>query len=92
MFVLLDLIGSRDTQFQALKKDTQLPYNRLVRIEQELRRMQALRGGSKAIFQDKRNYWSGIQDDHLPFERRGQYSALPVCLSMCLSSLFLSQK
>lgn len=70
-FVLLDLIGAKNPKFVSLKQETQLWYNRFVRIEKQLVRQGKLRGYSAPIFQDKKNYFARVEDDHLPFEQRG---------------------
>lgn len=70
MFVLLDLIGTTDTQFISLKRSTQKAYDRLIRIENVLRRQGAIEGPT--IFSSRSNYFNGVQDDHLPFEQRSE--------------------
>ncbi|XP_023345356.1 glutaminyl-peptide cyclotransferase isoform X3 [Eurytemora carolleeae] len=67
MFVLLDLIGTADTQFTKLEQSTGDWYDRLVSIEQNLRNNRLINGNT--IFRDQ-SVNAGIEDDHIPFKRR----------------------
>lgn len=67
IFVLLDLIGTSDTQFSQLERSTGGWYNRLVDIESSLRSMGFLSGSQ--LFQ-KGFIPAGIEDDHIPFKKR----------------------
>jgi len=69
IFVLLDLIGAGDMSFMKLESSTGDWYDRLVGIERRLRG-RGLVGGS-TIFKDAQRIPSGIEDDHIPFKRRG---------------------
>jgi len=69
IFVLLDLIGAGDMSFMKLESSTGDWYDRLVGIERRLRG-RGLVGGS-TIFKDAQRIPSGIEDDHIPFKRKG---------------------
>lgn len=69
IFVLLDLIGARGMQFSKLERDTSDWYDRLVRIERNLKQTGSVRE-NKDIFKDE-FLRAGIEDDHIPFKRRG---------------------
>lgn len=68
IFVLLDLIGTPDTQFFMLERSTEDWYNRMVDIEGSLRSINALKTSAKLF--NKRFIAAGISDDHLPFKSR----------------------
>merc|ERR1711909_268694 len=73
IFVLLDLIGHPDTSFTKyiFKPSTGDWYDRLVTIERNLRLALGLGSMSgKTIFNDSSTN-SQIEDDHIPFLRRG---------------------
>ena len=70
IFVLLDLIGTSDTSFMKLMKSTSNWYDRLVAIESDLRRS-TNRVSGKMIFMDESQIPSTIEDDHIPFQKRG---------------------
>jgi len=70
IFVLLDLIGAGDMSFMKLESSTGDWYDRLVAIERNLRRSTRSVSG-KTIFKDAARIPSGIEDDHIPFKRRG---------------------
>jgi len=67
VFVLLDLIGAANPKFSKLETSTGGWYDRLVRIERRLRKLNLIEG--PIIFQD-RAIRAGIEDDHIPFKRR----------------------
>jgi len=72
VMVLLDLIGAKNPTFMSTQKKTQQHYNRMFRIEQELRRGRSLSDHAHGgIFQPQSNYKAGIEDDHIPFLERG---------------------
>lgn len=71
LFVLLDLIGTSDVQFVSLKRNTQKWYNRLVRIEKQLKNGNALVQYTRPIFKDQSNFFASVEDDHVAFEKRG---------------------
>ena len=68
IFVLLDLLGSRDMQISQQESSTARWYDRLVSIEATLKRNNIIKGPT--TFKNKRAN-SGIEDDHIPFKRRG---------------------
>lgn len=67
LFVLLDLIGTSETQFSKLETASGDWYDRLVSIESSLRNIKLING--RTIFQD-RFINAGIEDDHIPFKQR----------------------
>jgi len=67
IFLLLDLIGTRETQFSKLESSTGDWYDRLVSIERSLRNLNLVTGNT--IF-NSRFLNAGIEDDHIPFKRR----------------------
>lgn len=67
IFVLLDLIGTTDTQFFKLESSTGDWYDRLVSIEDSLRRSNIVFGNRIC---NARAISAGIEDDHIPFKRR----------------------
>lgn len=68
IFVLLDLIGARGMQFSKLERSTGDWYDRLVAIERNLRGTNVISGNT--LFKDE-FLPAGIEDDHIPFKRRG---------------------
>lgn len=68
IFVLLDLIGARGMEFSKLERSTGDWYDRLVAIERNLRRTNVINGNT--LFKDE-FLPAGIEDDHIPFKRRG---------------------
>jgi glutaminyl-peptide cyclotransferase len=70
VMVLLDLIGAKDPQFTSTQRKTQLHFNRMARIEADLRKTNSL-NGRKSIFQSRTNYFASVEDDHIPFLERG---------------------
>ncbi|KAL8610923.1 hypothetical protein ACOMHN_042541 [Nucella lapillus] len=69
--ILLDLIGTSDTQFVKLFQSTSSLYSYLVRTEKQLRSENLLtKGHTATIFKDVYRF-SGIEDDHIPFLRKG---------------------
>lgn len=69
VFILLDLIGTVDTQFASLKPNTARVYKQFVDIEAYLRRSGHAQS-PKPLF-TRRIIEAAIEDDHLPFEARG---------------------
>lgn len=67
IFVLLDLIGTTDTQFSQLERSTGGWYDRLVQIESSLRTLGQVTGAQ--LFQSG-FLGAGIEDDHIPFKNR----------------------
>lgn len=70
VMVLLDLIGASNPTFMSTQKKTQQHFNRMSRIETDLRRSNSLSGDHR-IFQQQAQYRAGIEDDHIPFLERG---------------------
>merc|ERR1712123_36884 len=68
LFVLLDLLGSGDMQISKEERFTGRWFDRLVRVENNLKRNNLISG--RNIFQNKAGK-GGIEDDHIPFKRRG---------------------
>ena len=70
VMVLLDLIGAQNPKFLSTQPSTQKLFNRMARIEQELRRSGSIQGRGQ-IFQDGKHYGANVEDDHIPFLERG---------------------
>ncbi|XP_035824804.1 glutaminyl-peptide cyclotransferase [Aplysia californica] len=69
--VLLDLIGTTDTQFTSQFSSTSDLFAQLIKTEKHLRSNGFLTGKhSGPIFSDRQG-WGGIEDDHKPFLERG---------------------
>ncbi|KAI5295943.1 hypothetical protein KEM52_006356 [Ascosphaera acerosa] len=84
LFVLLDLLGTKDPRIPNYFPTTRWAYDRLGLLESRLRsvgqyksaadRAQKTKKPSKKrqwFPKDLNIYWGGIEDDHLPFLRRG---------------------
>nr|QBF51279.1 glutaminyl-peptide cyclotransferase [Scylla paramamosain] len=71
LFVLLDLLGTADVKFFNYFEETSPWYMRLVSYERRLREMQLLHARKNYIFQNRDLFHAGIQDDHIPFLKRG---------------------
>ncbi|MPC28359.1 Glutaminyl-peptide cyclotransferase [Portunus trituberculatus] len=71
LFVLLDLLGTADVRFFNYFEETSPWYMRLVSYERRLREMQLLHARKNYIFQNRDLFNAGIQDDHIPFLKRG---------------------
>merc|ERR1711915_713347 len=69
LFILLDLLGSWDMSIKQEERLTGRWYNRLLIIENSLRRNKLLHE-SESIFQRSMGS-GGIADDHIPFKHRG---------------------
>ena len=67
LFVLLDLLGADNMQIWNLEKSGSRWYDRLVSIETNLIIAGVL---SEAIFTNRQGH-DGIEDDHVPFKKRG---------------------
>jgi glutaminyl-peptide cyclotransferase len=84
MFVLLDLIGAKNPTFLALQSSTLSWFERLVAIEGNLYNARALsKGRQQPMFIDpdrQKHLNAGVEDDHIPFERRG----VPILHLICL--------
>lgn len=72
LFVLLDLLGTADVKFFNYFEETSPWYMRLVSYERRLREMQLLHARKNYIFQNTDLFHAGIQDDHIPFLKRGE--------------------
>jgi len=78
LFVLLDLLGSKEPYIQSYYPTTHWAYQGLGALEQRLRSLKLLKAGSGRpwfIDSSKDSHqiqpFGGIQDDHLPFLARG---------------------
>ncbi|KAJ8044688.1 Glutaminyl-peptide cyclotransferase [Holothuria leucospilota] len=71
MFILLDLIGTPDPVFRNMFSATSSWFIHLAGIETRLREMGAIRARSYPYFRTVQAYGGGIEDDHIPFLRRG---------------------
>lgn len=83
MLVLLDLLGLPDPQFYSLFRDTEPWYARFVDIEQRLAQLDLIErdshsgvvpqsaAGAAAAYFSPQSYNALIEDDHVPFMRRG---------------------
>ncbi|XP_056629650.1 glutaminyl-peptide cyclotransferase-like [Diorhabda sublineata] len=69
IFVLLDLIGHKETQFLSTFTDTESWYLRLADIEDRLKNLRLLGYPRKTYFRKRRAQYE-IEDDHIPFLRR----------------------
>lgn len=69
LFVLLDLIGHKETQFISIFTDTENWYLRLADIEGKLENMRLFGYPRKRYFRKRRGGYN-IEDDHIPFLRR----------------------
>ena len=71
LFILLDLLGTKTSNFYNYFKDTKDWYSRLMSFEQRLLGMNLLKRTS-VMFQNRNYYNGGIEDDHIPFLKRGK--------------------
>lgn len=71
VLVLLDLIGSGRHQFVSYFQDTATLFEHLAEIESLLRSRHVLPSRLQSFFSTRRTYGGGIEDDHLPFRKRG---------------------
>lgn len=79
MLVLLDLLGSPDPNFYSINPETLFWYLRLEKTETDLGNMNLLKSYSHAgvtadtsnKFFQQRSIQAGIEDDHVPFQKRG---------------------
>ncbi|KAK8729481.1 hypothetical protein OTU49_008493, partial [Cherax quadricarinatus] len=69
LFVLLDLLGTKDVQFSSYYRNTDRWYARLVSYERRLSDLQLLHQ-RPFMFNQGGYYGAGIADDHLPFLER----------------------
>ncbi|BFZ11942.1 hypothetical protein BsWGS_14981 [Bradybaena similaris] len=70
-FILLDLIGTRDTVIPQQFQNTAELYDNLVKAEQLLRSKGYLTGKHPGPIFNGQKGWGGIEDDHVPFLKRG---------------------
>ncbi|KAL5007918.1 hypothetical protein ScPMuIL_013499 [Solemya velum] len=73
LFVLLDLIGTRDIHFCNLDMRSQKYFEELVKIEKNLKKQKLLNSMGTSVnsrlFDDLPCPWvGGVQDDHIPFD------------------------
>lgn len=66
LFILLDLIGARDSSFVSFFSQTRKHYSHLRQLESK--HSPLLRGSS--IFKNQHLPFAGVQDDHIPFKSR----------------------
>lgn len=74
LFVLLDLLGARKPAFYSYFPDTDVYYARMLTIEQELNNaglMSSSSNGKTTAFFKNRRSFGMIEDDHIPFMRKG---------------------
>ncbi|KAK4313004.1 hypothetical protein Pmani_015615 [Petrolisthes manimaculis] len=69
LFVLLDLLGTRDVSFYSFFPNTQQWYARMLSFERRLGELQLLNSRPN-MFIDEALHKTGIQDDHIPFLKR----------------------
>jgi hypothetical protein len=83
LFVLLDLLGSKDTMIRSYFPTTHWAYQSMGNIESRLRDLKLFKSSSQEQQQPQKWFvdtaksehdlqrWGGIQDDHIPFLHRG---------------------
>jgi len=78
LFVLLDLLGSKDPAVQSYYQTTHWAYQNIATIEQRLRDLKQFKSADSQRWfidssKDDHNLktYGGIQDDHIPFLQRG---------------------
>lgn len=71
MLVLLDLLGTADAKLYSFFSETSHWHNALVQTEQQLKRSRAWSGSTRQSIFQSRQQNGGIEDDHIPFLRRG---------------------
>ncbi|KAI4457263.1 glutaminyl-peptide cyclotransferase [Holotrichia oblita] len=69
MLILLDLIGAANPRFFSYFRDTDRWYLKLIDAERRLKKHGLIKSSS-TYFVD-RQWYSGVEDDHLPFLERG---------------------
>lgn len=77
ILVLLDLLGAPDPTFYNYFKNTEKWYSLLVSIEKKLAQLRKLEsytyGKPEQRYFQPYSYESYIEDDHIPFLRRGEW-------------------
>ncbi|PPJ58965.1 hypothetical protein CBER1_04114 [Cercospora berteroae] len=77
LFVLLDLLGSKNPKVPSYFKTTHWAYQKMADAEQRLRKAGVFKSKGSAFLHEggksSTDYWSGgmVEDDHLPFMARG---------------------
>ncbi|KAI9371956.1 hypothetical protein BJX61DRAFT_477173 [Aspergillus egyptiacus] len=77
IFVLLDLLGSKDPYIQSYFPTTHWAYQKLANVERRLRELKVFKSGGKSWFphSSKSEHeiasYNHIEDDHIPFLKRG---------------------
>jgi len=78
MMVLLDLLGASDPSFYSYFSKTDKWYKRLVNAEDQLAKLRlmaqysyGLDGYPKHRYFNPQSVYAGIEDDHVPFDKRG---------------------
>ncbi|KAI1295349.1 Glutaminyl-peptide cyclotransferase [Halotydeus destructor] len=73
-FVLLDLLGAPNPNFFSFFPETSALYARLIRLERRLNGLKALEAHkpeTETSYFNNRRSFGGIEDDHIPFMRKG---------------------
>ncbi|OQR73454.1 glutaminyl-peptide cyclotransferase protein-like [Tropilaelaps mercedesae] len=69
LFVLLDLIGSKNPSFYSFFADTKELFDQMTEVEQRLNGLGLMEGGRTKYFTGK-GLFAAIDDDHIPFMRK----------------------
>jgi len=68
--ILLDLLGAESPNMHSFFESTDVLFDRLAKLEQKLTAEKLINLQTK-IFNTRRAYRGGPQDDHIPFDQRG---------------------
>lgn len=71
LFVLLDLLGVAKPSFYSYFPDTDVYYARMMAIEKELKSSGLMQSSQSSAFFKNRRSFGMIEDDHIPFMKRG---------------------
>ncbi|PWY86001.1 hypothetical protein BO70DRAFT_218942 [Aspergillus heteromorphus CBS 117.55] len=79
LFVLLDLLGAKNPTIQSFFPTTHWAYKRMANLERRLRRLNQYKSAANSPLwfphasknEHEVNMFSSIEDDHIPFMRRG---------------------
>ncbi|KAL4867381.1 hypothetical protein BDV12DRAFT_122100 [Aspergillus spectabilis] len=77
LFVLLDLLGSKNPTIQSFYPTTHWAYQKLANVERRLRDLKVFKSAGKSWFPDSSKNehqiarYNPVEDDHVPFLRRG---------------------
>lgn len=69
--MLLDLLGTKDTKFYSFFPETERWHRHLAEIEKKLKATGLIPSSQPLHFLEKSTYVNYIEDDHIPFLRRG---------------------